>query len=33
MFRRKLDAETRLAMAIYAGQLIAFAIGAVHFGS
>jgi hypothetical protein len=32
MFRRKLDAETRLAMASYAGQLIAFAIGAVHFG-
>jgi hypothetical protein len=32
MFRRKLETETRLAMAIYAGQFIAFALGALHFG-
>jgi hypothetical protein len=32
MFRRKLDAETHLAMTIYVGQFLAFAVGALHFG-
>jgi hypothetical protein len=32
MFGRKLDAEARVAMAVYAGQVLVFALGALHFG-
>ncbi len=30
MFRRKLDADTRIVMAIYASQVVVFAIGALY---
>jgi hypothetical protein len=32
MFGRKLDAEARVAMAVYTGQIIIFTLGALHFG-
>jgi len=33
MKRLKLDAETRIAAAIYAGQVIIFAVGAWHYAT
>jgi hypothetical protein len=32
MFGRKLDAEARVALTVYAGQVVAFALGALHYG-